>query len=119
MLATVKSIPAREFDEWMGVAPEIPQGRDLLAAKGCIACHTLDGSKLIGPSFQGIWGRTETVVLPDGTKKEVVVDEDYVRQSVMDPASELVDGYQNLMPPQGALVNEEELKAIIEALKEL
>jgi len=119
MLTKVKSIPAREFDEWMGVAPAIPQGRDLLAAKGCTACHTLDGSKLIGPTFKGVWGRTETVVLPDGTKKQIVVDEDYVRQSVMDPASEVVEGYQNLMPPQGALVSEEELQAIIEALKEL
>ena len=119
MLSSVKSIPAREFDEWMGVAPVIPEGRELLAVKGCIACHSLDGSKLIGPTFQGIWGRTETVVLPDGTKRDVVVDEDYVRKSVMDPAAELVDGYQNLMPPQGNLVNEEELEGIIEALKDL
>jgi cytochrome c oxidase subunit 2 len=118
MLSIVKSIPAKEFDEWMGLAPVIPEGRDLLAIKGCIACHSLDGSKLIGPSFQGIWGRTETVVMPDGTKRDIVVDEDYIRKSVMDPGAELVEGYQNLMPPQEALVNDDELEAIIEALKE-
>jgi cytochrome c oxidase subunit 2 len=118
MLGVVKSIPAREFDEWMGVVPEMPQGRDLLAAKGCIACHSLDGSKLIGPTFQGLWGRQEIVVLPDGTKKEITVDEDYLRKSIMDPAAELVEGYQNLMPPQGNLVNAEELEALIEVLKE-
>jgi cytochrome c oxidase subunit 2 len=96
----------------------MPTGRDLLAAKGCIACHSLDGSKLIGPTFQGLWGRKEVVVLPDGTKKEITVDEEYLRKSIMDPAAELVEGYQNLMPPQGNLVNAEELEALIEALKE-
>jgi cytochrome c oxidase subunit 2 len=56
--------------------------------------------------------------MPDGTKRDIVVDEDYIRKSVMDPGAELVEGYQNLMPPQEALVNDDELEAIIEALKE-
>jgi len=119
MLSLVKSIPPREFDEWLGVDPGPPEGAQLLAIKGCTACHSLDGSKLIGPSFKGVYGITETV-LTDGVAREIVVDDAYIRKSMFEPNADLVEGYPTgLMPPQGELVNDEELDAIIEVLKEL
>lgn len=118
MLSLVKSIPADEFDKWLGVDAGPASGAQLLTIKGCTACHSLDGSKLIGPSFQGVFGRTETV-LTDGVPREIVVDEEYIRKSMLEPNVDLVEGYQALMPPQATLVNDEEMEAIIEALKGL
>ncbi len=119
MLSLVKSIPPREFDEWLGVDPGPPEGAQLLTIKGCTACHSLDGSKLIGPTFKGVFGITETV-LTDGVAREIVVDEEYIRKSMLEPDADLVEGYpKGLMPPQGTLVKDEEMDAIIEVLKEL
>ena len=42
---------------------------------GCITCHSLDGSELIGPSWKGLWGKTEK--LEDGSS--VNVDENYLK----------------------------------------
>jgi cytochrome c oxidase subunit 2 len=118
MLSLVKSIPGKEFDEWLGVDTGPPAGTQLLKLKGCVACHTIDGSKLIGPSFKGVFGRTESVVT-DGVTRQIVVDEDYLRKSILDPNVDLVEGYQALMPAQGDLLTEEEIDAIIEVIKEL
>jgi cytochrome c oxidase subunit 2 len=117
-LSLVKSIPGKEFDEWLGVDTGPPAGTQLLTIKGCVACHTLDGSKLIGPSFKGLFGRSGTVVT-DGVTRQVVVDEEYVRKSILEPAADLVEGYQPLMPPQRDLLTDEEIDAIIEVLKGL
>ncbi len=118
MLTSVTVVPREEFDAMMGVSWDKPVGKDLLAVKGCLACHSLDGSKLIGPSFKGIWGHSATVIT-DGVEREVMVDEPYVRQSILDPSSDLVKGYQNLMPSQAAIVDSSDIEGILEFLKEL
>ncbi|MFT5232621.1 MAG: cytochrome c oxidase subunit 2 [Candidatus Krumholzibacteriia bacterium] len=118
MLGIVKSIPQAEFDEWYGSEIEIASGTALLAQKGCIACHSLDGSSLIGPTFKGVYGRIENV-MTDGKLREITVDDEYIRKSILEPNADIVEGYQPVMPPQGNLVNADEIEAIIEALKEL
>jgi len=118
MLSLVKSIPGKEFDEWLGVDTGPPEGTQLLTLKGCVACHTIDGSKLIAPTFKGMFGSTETVVT-DGVSRQITVDEEYIRKSILDPNADLVEGYQALMPPQRDLLTDEEIDAIIEVLKEL
>ena len=118
MLSLVKSIPGKEFDEWLGVDTGPPEGTRLLTLKGCVACHTIDGSKLIAPTFKGMFGSTETVVT-DGVSRQITVDEEYIRKSILDPNADLVEGYQALMPPQRDLLTDEEIDAIIEVLKEL
>jgi cytochrome c oxidase subunit 2 len=102
----------------MGSGWDRPTGKDLLAVRGCVTCHSLDGSKLVGPSFKGVWGKTETVVT-DGVERQITIDEEYVRRSIMEPAADLVKGYQNLMPSQAAIVDSTDVENIIEFLKEL
>jgi cytochrome c oxidase subunit 2 len=118
MLSVVKSIPGKEFDKWLGVDTGPPEGTKLLTLKGCVACHSLDGSKLIGPSFKGLFGKTENVVT-DGVTREITVDEEYLRKSILEPNADLVEGYQALMPAQRDLLTDEEIEAIIEVIKEL
>ena len=88
----------------------------LLQVKGCLGCHTTDGTKKIGPTFKGIFGRKETVVT-DGKEHEIIVDEAFLRKAVLQPGADLVKGYPNIMPK--IPVMPEELDGIISALKEL
>ena len=70
-------------------------GAALYKAKGCNACHSLDGSKLVGPSFKGVWGRAEKT-----SGGDVTVDLAYVKESVLTPMAKIVEGFPPAMPPQ-------------------
>lgn len=61
---------------------------------GCNACHSLDGNKVVGPTFKGLWGRKEKT-----SGGEVTVDEAYVKESVLQPMAKVVEGYPPAMPP--------------------
>ena len=80
---------------------------------GCNACHSTDGTVLVGPSWQGIWGTQEA--LEGGGS--ATVDADYVRESIHDPAAKLVAGFGNLMPVLG--LTDPEIDSIIEYVKTL
>ena len=79
----------------------------------CKSCHSLDGSKLVGPTFQGIWGRQTT--LSDG--RTVTVDENYVRKSLTNPSADIVQTYPDQMPNMSYL-KERDIEGIIAFLKE-
>ncbi|MBN20570.1 MAG: cytochrome c oxidase subunit II [Bdellovibrionaceae bacterium] len=91
------------------------QGKKLTETKGCIACHSSDGSKLIGPSYKGLFGSKR--VFTDGSS--VVADENYIRESIENPGKKVVQGFAPSMPTFKGLVNEEELNAIISYIKSL
>ncbi len=71
----------------------VDHGSQLYEAKGCVACHSLDGSKLVGPSFKDLLGRTEQT-----SEGEVVVDSAYLHESIKEPAAKIVNGYPPAMP---------------------
>lgn len=99
-----------------GASPLVTQGKKLMAAKGCVACHSDDGSKKIGPSYKGIFGSTEEMA--DGTKVEV--DENYLREAILNPQAKIVKGYEGVvMPPFQGLLSEDELAALIAYIKSL
>ncbi len=69
------------------------RGQQLAKQQGCLACHSLDGIRGVGPSWKGMYGRTET--LADGST--IVADGDYLRESISDPNAKLVEGFPPLM----------------------
>lgn len=69
-------------------------GAALFKAKTCVACHSLDGSRLVGPSFKGLFGRTEQT-----SAGEVVVDAAYLKESVLQPNAKIVKDFPPAMPP--------------------
>lgn len=89
------------------------QGQALSTDLGCVACHTVDGSPGVGPSWQGMWGRTER--LTNGNT--VVVDEAYFRESLVDPPRKMVEGYPNAMLRY--FLEDEEITALMEFAKQL
>jgi mono/diheme cytochrome c family protein len=70
-------------------------GMALYKAKGCNACHSVDGSKIVGPTFKGIWGRQENTSVGPKT-----VDLAYVTESIRNPNAAVVEGYPPAMPAQ-------------------
>lgn len=94
-------------------AEEIPPGRRVLNLKGCVACHTLDGTPGAGPTLKGVFG--SRVPLEDGSS--VVADDAYLRESITQPAAKIVQGFQNSMPVFP--LTDEELNAVLEYLRTL
>src|SRR5690554_1246839 len=127
MYSYVKVIEDSAFQSWVTdttlVAQEIESptatARRIMQNIGCFACHSLDGSKLIGPSFAGLWGSERTVV-SGGTTRQVVADEEYIHRSIYDPNADIVEGFgRGLMLSYKGQLSEEEVQSIIEYLKTL
>jgi cytochrome c oxidase subunit 2 len=74
-------------------------GKALVVQNGCSACHSLDGSKLIGPTWRGLFG--SPVQLSDGTT--VNADEAYLTESIVDPSAKVVRGFQAGIMPKFSL----------------
>ncbi|MEW6281213.1 MAG: cytochrome c oxidase subunit II, partial [Candidatus Eremiobacterota bacterium] len=89
--------------------------QQLMTDRGCFACHSTDGSRLVGPTYQDLFGR-ETRVFTDGRERTLQVDEEYLRRSILDPQADIVQGYPPTMPAQQNL-SEAELALILEYLK--
>lgn len=87
-------------------------GKALYKLKGCNACHSLDGSKVVGPSFKGLWGKTEST-----SAGEVTVDLAYVKESILNPNAKVVTGFLPVMPPQA--LNDLEVESVTLFLQEL
>jgi cytochrome c oxidase subunit 2 len=135
MLAEIIAMPPAEYDLWISearrssvaAAQDTPedrldprtslqeQGRKLAAEYGCFKCHTVDGTRHIGPTWLDLYRKSEK--LQDG--KTIVADEAYLTESMMDPAAKIVAGYQNVMPTFQGRVPAPEIAAIVEFIKTL
>lgn len=89
------------------------RGERLYTANACQTCHSLDGSQLVGPSFAGTFGSERQFA--DGTT--AVADEDYISNSIINPADKIVEGYNNVMPPYNYL-SDGEIQSLVEFIKE-
>lgn len=126
MLADVKVLTPRQFEKWRDeelevlaaaeAGPAIEKGERLAELQGCFACHSIDGSDGNGPTWLGIYAHQ--VTLADGSTVEA--DEDYLRQSIIDPGSQVVAGFNNIMPPTfGNTLTDEEIGYLIEYIESL
>ena len=88
-------------------------GRFYYKNRGCNACHSLDGSKIVGPSWKGIWGKAEKT-----SGGEVVVDEAYIRESILDPKAKVVEGFGPVMPPPNPPIDDVGIKSLVMFIKE-
>ena len=70
------------------------KGQALAQSKGCVACHTLDGSPGVGPTWKGLFGKTETMA--DGST--ALVDDKYLKEFILNPQARVVKGFAPIMP---------------------
>jgi len=122
MLALVVVHPPGEFEIWLEKASNfletmspVDAGQKLFSVRGCRQCHSVDGTAKTGPSMAGVFGRTQTMT--DGGS--VVVDENYIRESILEPAARVVNGFEPVMPTYQGRIKDAEIMAIIEYFKSL
>lgn len=120
MITTVEALAPKAFEEWLehgsgGGTETGIDGKKLAQEKGCLGCHSLDGSPGVGPSFKGIMGRS-TVVVTGGTERTIIVDGAYLHQSIVEPQADVVKGFPPIMPAMKDL-KKEEIEALIEFIE--
>lgn len=125
MMAKVVVHEQQEFEDWLasnsgGSAKpddltQAEWGKQLAQEWACSTCHSADGSRLTGPTWQGKFGSQEE--LEDGTT--VTVDENYIRESILEPNAKVVAGFAPVMNTYQGQLNDEQINAIIEYIKTL
>lgn len=83
--------------------------------KGCNSCHTVDGTPSKGPTWKGLWNKRET--LNNGTT--VVVDEAYLRESMLQPNAKIVQGFEPVMPTFQGLLRDHEIRGLVAYIESL
>jgi cytochrome c oxidase subunit 2 len=123
MRAVVEVLPEAAFARWLAgdeaggrPAEAGPGAGSILEAKGCLGCHSTDGTAGAGPGFRGLSGSTVRV-LTNGVERRIAADEAYLRRSVLAPKADLVAGFPDIMP--SIPVTPQELDAIAAELKAL
>ncbi len=96
----------------------IKGGETVFNLKGCNACHKTDGTALIGPALNKLYG-SKVKVNENGKIKEVTVDDDYITTSINEPQKQIVVGFENTAMAQMNLTPNEikQITAYIKSLK--
>jgi cytochrome c oxidase subunit 2 len=122
MLATVVVHPPGEFEPWLEDASNFLDrmspaegGALLYTQRGCPQCHSVDGSANVGPTFLNLFGSSRQFA--DGTT--TVADEEYIRESILEPQAKVVAGYEPVMPTFQGRLKDREVMAVIEYIKTL
>jgi cytochrome c oxidase subunit II len=120
MLSAVTVHKSGTFDQWLeesaniyDTIPPDEAGELLVQRSGCVQCHSLDGKPNIGPTFVDLYGYEQR--LTDG--REVIADENYIRTSILEPMTDLVAGYEPVMPTYAGKLKDKEIGYIIAYLK--
>ena len=114
-LAETDTLRTSAAGRLMEQIPLAEQGRRLHENKGCVACHSVDGTTKVGPSHKGLFG--SKVELANGNT--IIADENYIRNHIENPQSNTVKGFNPVMPTFKGLLTEAEINALIAYLKSL
>lgn len=122
MLSRVVVHPPGGYEAWLqeqqdkllSMPPE-ELGKLLYEKQGCSTCHTVDGTPKIGPTWKGLFGKQSSFT--DGSS--VTVDENYIRESIVDPNAKIVQGFVPSMPTYQGKLKDAEIDGIIAYIKSL
>ncbi len=118
MIGQIVVMEPRDYEAWLvrGAAAQtvVASGAELFSALACNTCHRAD-SAARAPQLQGIFGRQ--VQLADGST--VHADDNYLRESILDPAAKVVAGYQSVMPTFKGQISEEQLLQLLNYIKSM
>lgn len=122
MIGLVEVVDEVAFNDWVvgeGTgAPKVmtlaQKGKKIYATRACMGCHSLDGSKMTGPTWKGLYGSQRK--LADGST--VTADDNYIRESVLNSNAKIVSGYApNQMPAYQGQLTDEDITAVVEFIK--
>jgi len=117
MIGSVVVMEPKDYEAWMsgsGAQPLAVTGQTLFSQLGCVTCHRAD-TQGRGPNLAGTYGKS--VMLQDG--RTVTADENYVRESIVDPAAKIVQGFKPVMPTYQGQLSDEQLNALVAYVKTL
>jgi cytochrome c oxidase subunit 2 len=122
MLAQVIVHEPGGFEKWLdeeanalAKLPPAEAGAQLYKQRGCAQCHSIDGKAGIGPTFLGVFGHQQ----PLKSGETVLIDEDYVRESILEPQAKVAAGFDPVMPTYKGRLKDQEITVIIAYLKSL
>ncbi|MGW8252123.1 MAG: cytochrome c oxidase subunit II, partial [Anaerolineales bacterium] len=121
MQAPVIVMPQADFDSWVAEqtgesADPVERGQKWYTTYGCNACHSVDGTPGVGPTWQGLYG--STVQFTDGSSTNA--DDEYLFNAIRNPAANIVEGFQNLMPPTVAAdMTDDQINDVIRFIESL
>jgi cytochrome c oxidase subunit II len=120
MRARVIALGDADWSRWADATPRPPgdlasAGAKIAAERGCLRCHTVDGTPHLGPTWAGVYG--STVELAGGAR--VRVDESYLTESMMDPERRIRAGYAPIMPTYRGMIDAVEVAALVELIRSL
>lgn len=132
MITTVHVLSQKDFDAWYAETKSTESasvtekavstaslGKQLVRRIGCNACHSTDGTKIVGPSYKGLYGH-EVTVITNGKERTIIVNDEYIRNSILNPNDDIVKGFnKGLMLSYKDQVTEEQIELIIEYIKSL
>jgi cytochrome c oxidase subunit 2 len=117
MVGRVVVMEPEKYQAWLAGVPAdaspVEAGAQLFTRYGCITCH---GQR--GPGLAGVFGSTRQVI-ENGRRREVVADEAYLRESILNPSAKIVVGFQPLMPTFAGQLSEEQILDLIAYIKSL
>jgi cytochrome c oxidase subunit 2 len=126
MIAKLYVVLPEQYKDWMAgkkisfstdaMWANMPRGESLLYERGCVSCHSLTGNPMVGPTLKGLVGSTVQVKTA-GQPRNVTADSLYIRESIISPAADVVEGFPNTMPPSRDVLSDEEIATIITYLK--
>ncbi len=118
MVGQVVVMKPEDYEAWLrgvkGGATPASTGEQLFTANGCSTCHVAGGGGR-APSLVGVYGHE--VVLQTGEK--IVADDDYIRESILNPRAKVVRGYPTIMPTFSGQLSEEQIIQLITYVKSL
>jgi cytochrome c oxidase subunit 2 len=124
MIGKIKVVSDSSYAAWLEASSNVGEGlppaefgKLLYERKACVTCHSLDGQPKDGPSFLGRFGEPALMV----SGERVTVDENYLRESILNPRAKIANGFEPIMPTfQGILKDREgdALSAFIKSLNE-
>lgn len=124
MKTAVKVLSQEDYDAWYKGSNNTAEGagaegKVLFQKFGCFACHSIDGSRLVGPSLKGIFNN-KRMVIKDGEEIELVADAEYIKRSIYEPNVEVVKDFTpGMMVSYQAMIKDEEVDQLIEYFKTL
>ena len=113
----VMFIGCQKMDHSSQFKPNSPEakGLDLFNRMACDACHSIDGTLKLGPTMKNQYGLK--IRHTDGTV--MVIDDEYIRESLIDPLKHIAEGYTPIMPSYGPVLKDEDIDNLIAYIKAL
>jgi cytochrome c oxidase subunit 2 len=126
MQAPVRVVSQADFQAWLtqqqgGAAPgggtgsAADRGKQVADQNGCLACHSIDGSVKVAPTWKGLYGHQ--VTFSDGST--ATADDAYIKESIVNPGAKIVKGFSDIMPKTYSTLPEDDVNALVEYIKTL